>query len=156
MTASQRISVVVTLTTLTLFTVAQEKEKKIRRSDLPAAVERTVSQESHNATVRGFTEERENGQTLYEAELLVDGHTKDVLIDSTGSVIEVEEQISTESLPPAVRQGLQAKAGRGKIVKIETLMKKGNLVAYEAKVVTEGKRSEIQVGPDGNELDHEE
>jgi hypothetical protein len=29
-------------------------------------------------------------------------------------------------------------------------------VAYEAKIMTDGKKSEIQVGPDGKPLDHEE
>ena len=79
-----------------------------------------------------------------------------MLIDPNGSVIEVEEQISRKSLPSGVRHGLQAKAGQGKILKVETLTKKGNIVAYDAKVVTDGKKSEIQVGPDGKELDHKE
>jgi hypothetical protein len=52
--------------------------------------------------------------------------------------------------------GLQAKAGGGKILKVETLTKRGELVAYEAKVMNNGKKSEIQVGPDGKPLDHEE
>jgi hypothetical protein len=29
-------------------------------------------------------------------------------------------------------------------------------VAYETKVMIEGKKSEVQVGPDGKPLDHEE
>jgi len=56
---------------------------------------------------------------------MFNGHGKDVLMDINGAVVEVEEQIPTESLSPAVRDGLQAKAGRGKIVKVETLTKKG-------------------------------
>jgi hypothetical protein len=71
-------------------------------------------------------------------------------------VVEVEESVSMESLSPAVRTGLQAKAGDGKIVKVETLTKKGQVVAYEAKVMSNGKKSEIQVAPDGKPLDHEE
>jgi hypothetical protein len=51
---------------------------------------------------------------------------------------------------------LQAKAGKGKITKVESLTKKDKLVAYEAQVVTNGKKSEVQVGPDGKPLDHEE
>ena len=39
---------------------------------------------------------------------------------------------------------------------MESLTKKDKLVAYEAKVVKDGKKSEIQVGPDGKALDHEE
>jgi hypothetical protein len=51
---------------------------------------------------------------------------------------------------------LQAKAGKGKLVKVESLTKKDKLVAYEAQVDTNGKKSEVQVGPDGKALDHEE
>lgn len=156
MTVSRRIPLAWLAIFLTVVALAQEQEKKIQRSELPAAVENTVAEQSKDATIRGFSQEKENGQTYYEAELIVNGHKKDVLIDATGSVVEVEEQVTVESLPQAVREGLQAKAGTGKIVKVETLNKKGKLVAYEAKVLTNGKKSEVQVSPDGKPLDHEE
>jgi hypothetical protein len=139
-----------------LAALASGQEKKIKRSDLPPAVEKTVAEQSQGATIRGFSEEKENGLTFYEAELLVNGHTRDVLIDANGQVAEIEEQIAFESLSPAVRDGLQAKAGSGKIGKVESLTKKGKLVAYEAKVLNNGRKSEIQVGPDGKLLHHEE
>jgi hypothetical protein len=157
MTIPRAIAVATAATVLfPILVLAQEQEKQIRRSDLPAAVEKTVVEQSKGATIRGFSEERENGQSFYEAELMVNGHSKDVLMDGNGSVVEVEEQVSTESLPAAVRQGLQDKAGNGKLVKVERLTKKDKLVAYEAKVLTNGKKSEVQVGPDGQPLDHEE
>jgi hypothetical protein len=132
------------------------QEKKIKRSDLPPAVEETVAVLSAGATVRGFSEEKEHGQTFYEAELVVNGHSKDVLMDANGQVVEVEEQVVVDSLSPVVRDELQAKAGKGKLVKVESLTKHGKLVAYEAQVVTDGKKSEVQVGPDGKPVDHEE
>jgi hypothetical protein len=136
--------------------MGQDQEKKIRRSDLPAAVQKAVVAQSEGATVRGFSKENENGKTFYEAELMVQGHSKDVLMDPDGAVVEVEEQVPIESLSPAVRDGLQAKAGNGKLVKVESLTKKGKIVAYEAKVLTDGKKSEVQVSPDGKPLAHEE
>ena len=136
--------------------VAQEKEKKIKRSDLPAAVEKTVAAQSQGATIRGFSEEKENGQTYYEAEMSVNGHSRDVLIDKTGAIVEVEEQVGVDSLPGPVKEGLQTKAGSGKIMKVESITKHDKVVAYEAQVITNGKRSEVQVGPDGKPLDHEE
>jgi hypothetical protein len=129
---------------------------KISRSDLPPAVEKTVAEQTKGAKIRGFSEEKENGQTFYEAELMVEGHSKDILVDENGTVVEVEEQVLIESLAPAVRHGLQAKAGSGKLVKVEKLSKKGKLVAYDAEGLTNGKRSEVQVRPDGKPLDHEE
>lgn len=148
-----KIFAVATLATLA---IAQEQEKKIQRSDLPAPVEKSVAAQSQGATIKGFSQEKENGQTYYEAEMTVNGHSKDVLIDPNGNVVEVEEQVALDSLPAEVKGGLQAKAGKGKIVKVESLTKHDKLVAYEAKVQTAGKRSEIQVGPDGKPLDHEE
>jgi hypothetical protein len=132
------------------------QEKKIQRSDLPPAVEETVAAESRGAVIRGFSMENENGQTYYEAEMTVNGHGRDVLIDKSGAIVEVEERVPFESLSPSVREGLQAKAGKGKIVKVESIVKHDRLVAYEAKVLTGTKKSEVQVGPDGKPLDHEE
>jgi len=140
--------------TITGFALAQEK--RIQRRDLPPAVENTVSAQSQGATIRGFSEERENGKTYYEAELMVGGHSKDILIDKEGMIAEVEEQVPIDSLPSEVREGLQQKAGPGKIVKVESLTKRDKLVAYEAKVEAAGKKREVQVGPDGKSLDHEE
>jgi hypothetical protein len=132
------------------------QEKKIKRSDLPPAVEKTVAAQSAGATVRGFSTEKEKGQTLYEVEMTVSGHSKDISMTTDGSIVEVEEQVALDSLSPEVKAGLQAKAGKGKITKVESLTKKEKLVAYEAQVETNGKKSEVQVGPDGKPLDHEE
>ena len=41
-------------------------------------------------------------------------------------------------------------------MKVESLTKHDQLVAYEAQVTTGGKKSEIQVGPDGGRLTHPE
>jgi hypothetical protein len=141
---------------LLLAGASSAQEKKIKRSDLPPAVEKTVAAQSEGATIKGFSTEKEKGQTLYEAEMTVNGRSKDISMTADGSIVEVEEQVAFDSLPADVKAGLQAKAGKGKILKVESLTKKGKLVAYEAKVDTNGKKSEVQVGPDGKPLDHEE
>jgi hypothetical protein len=141
---------------LALTTAAFAQEKKIQRADLPPAVEKTVATQSQGATIKGFSQEVEDGQTLYEAEMTISGHSRDISIDGNGAIVEVEEQVAVDSLPAAVKAGLEAKAGAGKIVKVESITKHGKLVAYEAKVQTGTKKSEVQVGPEGKPLDHEE
>lgn len=153
---SLRTHVVLFGTLALLAPCSSAQEKKIERSDLPAAVQSTVAAESRGAVIRGFAMENENGQTYYEAEMTVNDHGRDVLIDKSGAVVEVEEQLPFESLPASVREGLQVKAGKGKIVKVESITKHDRLVAYEAMVLTGTKKSEVQVGPDGKPLDHEE
>jgi hypothetical protein len=125
---SRATCVVVCLTALGL----SASEKKIQRSDLPPGVEKTV------------------------VELIIDGRSKDVLMDKGGEVVEVEEQVAITELPSAVRDGLQAKAGKGKLTKVESIRKHDRLVAYEAQVLNGATHSEVQVGPDGKPLDHEE
>jgi hypothetical protein len=151
-----RVFTLLTFMTLLISVMAAAQEKKIKRSDLPPAVEKTVVAQSNGATIRGFSQETEDGQLRYEAELIVNGHSKDVAMDAAGAIVEVEEQVAIDSLPPAVKEGLQAKAGKGKLLKVESIVKHDKLVAYEAQVMTDGKRSEVQVGPDGKPLDHEE
>jgi hypothetical protein len=136
--------------------LAWAQEQKITRAALPAAVEHTVAQQSQGATIRGFSKEVERGQTTYEMELTVSGRSKDVTMDSTGAVIEVEEQVVLDSLAPAVQQAIKAQAGTATIGTVERLTKGEKVVAYEAHVTVNGKRKEIQVGPNGEKLDHEE
>ncbi len=137
-------------------TGASAQEKKIKKSDLPAAVQKTADEQSKGATVKGYNSEVEDGKLQYEVELTVNGHSKDVSISPAGAVLEVEEEVALGSLPSDVRAGLQTKAGAGKIAKVESLTKQGKLVAYEAQVRTNGKKSEVQVGPDGKALAHPE
>jgi len=135
-------------------TVAQEK--KLKREQLPPAVEKTVARESQGATINGFATEIENGKRLYEVELTVDGHSKDISMDKNGNIVEVEAEVAMDSLPTAVQEGLRKAAGAGTIGKIESLTKGGKLIAYEAHVKTGAKRSEVQVGPNGEKLAHPE
>ena len=134
------------------FSAAQAQEKKIRRDQLPPAVETTVSRESGGAAIKGFTSEIEHGQKFYEVSLSVNGHNKDILIDKNGSVVEVEEEVSLDSLPAAVQDALKKAAGGGTIENIESLTKNGTLVAYEAHIKRGRKRLEIQVDPNGEKL----
>lgn len=153
-----RNKIIMTIATSIIFnlTALQAQEKRIKRSDLPPAVEHTVAAQSQGATIQGFSQEQENGQTYYEAEMDVDGHTKDVLINKDGAVVEVEEEIPVGALPPDAKKGLQDRVGTARVVKVESLTKHGKVVAYEVQIVSKGKKREVQVGPDGKALEHEE
>jgi uncharacterized membrane protein YkoI len=138
----------------TLTTMAAEK--KIDASALPPAIQNTVKEQSKGATIKGYSTERENGKTVYEAEMMVDGHSKDIQIAEDGTLNEVEEEVPFATLPAKVQEALTAKAGAAKITKVESLKKLDKLVAYEAATLKGTKKGEIQVGPDGGKLSHEE
>jgi uncharacterized membrane protein YkoI len=132
------------------------QEQKLTRAELPPAVEKTVAEQTKGATIRGFSTEVEDGKQIYEAAFTLNGHARAISIDEQGHLLEIEDQVSMASLPPAVKAALTKAAGAGTIEKVETLTKQGKLVAYEADVKTGTKGSDIQVGPDGKKLAHRE
>ena len=109
-------------------------------------------EQSKGVKIRGLSREVKQGKTYYEAELTVNGHNKDVLMDPFGAIVKIEEEVALNSLPPAVRTGIEKQAGHGKILTVETIAKNNAIVDYEAAVESAGKKSEIKVGPDGKPI----
>lgn len=132
------------------------QEKKIARAALPAAVEKSLQTNLAGATVKGFSTESEAGKKVYEAETVLNGHTRDLQFAVDGTLNEIEEEVAFDSLPAPVQKALTAKAGTAKITKVEKLTKKDKLVAYEAATLKGTKKGEVQVGPGGETLKHGE
>jgi len=137
-------------------TVAHGQEKKLAATDLPPAVQKTVQQETQGSTVKGFATEREHGKKVYEAETVKDGRTRDLQFAEDGTLNEVEQEVPFDELPAGVKTALKTKAGSANITKVESLTKQGKLVAYEAATLKGSKKGEVQVGPNGERLTHDE
>ena len=122
----------------------------IKMGDLPAAVQQTVREQSKGGAIRGLAKEVENGKTLYEVELKMNGRNRDVLIDPSGKVVEIEEEVAVDSLPAAVKAGLEKQTGKGRIIGVESITRDNAIIAYEAKIWKAGKTSEVKIGLDGS------
>ena len=118
-------------------------------AELPVAVQKTVRAQSQGAKLTELSKLIEQGKTIYTAEMLVNERTKEVLIDLDGKVVAVEDEINLEAAPPAVKAEFEKQAGKGKIVKVESVTKDNSIVAYEAHIKRDGKLTEIKVGTDG-------
>src|SRR6476620_3554364 len=94
MTMNIRVCTGSVVIALAICSVVAAQEKKITRPQLPAAVEKTVARESQGATINGFATEIENGKRLYEVELTVDSHSKDISMDKNGNIVEIEEEVA--------------------------------------------------------------
>jgi uncharacterized membrane protein YkoI len=126
---------------------ALASERKIALKDLPPAVQQAIKDQG-GATVRGLAKEVDKGKTLYEAELTVNGHSKDIMFDEQGTMVSVEEESALDQIPPAARAAIEKAAGSGKVLAVEKLTEGGN-VFYEAQVTRGGKTSEVKVDASG-------
>jgi uncharacterized membrane protein YkoI len=128
--------------------LAQGSEKKVKMQDLPAAVQQAVKDYSKDAKIRGLATEMDKGKMVYEAELTVAGHSKDVTFDADGHVVSVEEATTLANIPAPAREAIQRAAGKGKVVEVETVTE-GGKTFYEAQLKTAGKKSEVKVDASG-------
>jgi uncharacterized membrane protein YkoI len=128
--------------------LAQDSEKRIKLQDLPAAVQQAVKEQSKDAKLRGLAVEMDKGQRVYEVELTVAGHSKDITFDAEGHIVSVEEATTLANIPAPARAAIQRAAGTGKVLKVETVTE-GGRTFYEAQLKTAGKKSEVKVDAAG-------
>lgn len=123
-------------------------ERPVKMKDLPPPVRKAVDKQIHGATLKGVTKEIERGKTLYEVETVANGKTRDLVLDSAGALIEVEQEVDLGSIPAPAKAAIETYAKGGKIDKVETLTK-GDVVMYEAAIRKGVKKSEVTVAADG-------
>lgn len=119
-------------------------EKQVQMKDLPAAVQQAIREQTKGAEIRGISAEKENGRMEYEVETRMDGKSRDLTFDQRGTVIEVEQEVALETLPPAARAFIEKRAAGGRIVKVETVTR-GAAVTYEGTYTKGGKSHEVGV-----------
>src|SRR3979409_1779075 len=128
--------------------IAQDSEKKVKMADLPPAVQQAVKEHSKEGKLRGLATEMDKGKKVYEAELTVAGHSKDITFDADGKVVSVEEETTLADIPAPARAAIESAGGKGKVLEVETVTE-GGKTFYEAQVKTGSKKSEIKVDAAG-------
>ena len=66
---------------------ADEKETPVTMDQLPAPVKATLMKEAGNGKVEEIDKETENGRTIYEADVMLDGKKWEIKIDQDGQLI---------------------------------------------------------------------
>src|SRR5882672_10505971 len=145
----KRTRLVIAIAIFSTVSAAQLYAQKVQLKDLPPAVRATVEAETKNATLKGLSKEKENGKVVYELESLVNGRTRDLMIDSAGKVYVVEEQLDVEKAPAPVKAALEAK---GKILRLESVMENGK-THYEGQIQTKaGKKTSMELDAAGSQI----
>jgi len=134
-----------TVAVLASASLAAASDTPIAFKQLPASVQAAAMAHLEGGTIKGASKEVEKWQTFYEVETLRNGHTRDLLFDAAGQLVEVEEAVTLEAVPPAVWKALEA---QGAVLSVESVTR-GATVSYEGVVRKNGKRTEVAVAADG-------
>jgi hypothetical protein len=139
--------------TLAISPCAFAAEHPVPCSTLPDAVQqRSKSFLETGTTLHGCVRDVSAGKTTYEVELLTSHGSKDVTFSPTGDVLEIEEQVDAAALPPSVAAAFAKASSGGKLGKVESLTRQGQLIGYESTVVRDGKHRELAFRPDGTPM----
>jgi len=134
----------------------EEETVKVKLTDCPAAVQKTLQRESGGGTLDEIDKQNDGGQALYEAGVKLDGKNYDVLVAADGTLLkkELDEDEGKESAvkfdecPPAVQKTLVREAAGAKIEMVAKQSRQGRPI-YEATVPIDGKPYDIVVDGDG-------
>ncbi len=139
----------IVLAMLSVGLLAVAAEKSLELKSLPAAVQKTVTEQAKGAEIKNISMEKENGVSQYEVETMLNGKHRDFNVDAKGTLLVVEEETTMESIPAPVKAAMVKKAGTGKITMVETVVK-GSVTMYEAAITSKaGKKSEALFKADG-------
>jgi hypothetical protein len=124
-------------------------EKRIAAMNLPAAVQKSVREQSKGAVIVSIAREIKDWKTVYEVAMTVEGKTKDIIIGTNGKVLVTEVAVEMAALPEVVRGTIEKNLGKAKILEVLSVTEGDSLACYEARLKDGKKLSELKVSPVG-------
>jgi uncharacterized membrane protein YkoI len=130
-----------------------DDEVKIKFSEAPAAVQKTLKREASGAAIETVTRQAED-KTTYEADVTIDGKIYEVIVAADGILQQKtlkeddETEVQLSDCPKPVQKTLTREANGAKIDKVDKETRYGKPV-YEVDVKIDGRNYEILVAEDG-------
>ncbi|UCG15191.1 MAG: hypothetical protein JSV19_07820 [Phycisphaerales bacterium] len=132
----------------------EEKEDagKVTIEQLPAKAKDAVQRLVGTNTIKELEKETEHGTVVYGVEWTANGKEWEAEFTADGELLEVEEAVSADEVPAAVRDA--AAKALGKAAKVE--FERVTITLYEAEATVDGKEREILISPTGKLVHHKE
>ena len=123
-----------------------DDDERVVFRDLPDAVQNTLNNTYAGIQFGDFSKDMEDGHTVYETSYKEDGVEREMALTADGYVLEVEEEVGYDALPPAVQLLLDTKYAGGKIDEMERVQ----VTFYEVELeMPDGTEVEVKVLADG-------
>ncbi len=88
---------------------ARADDESIKLADVPKPVLSAIKAKFPEGKVTKAVKEVEDGKTIYELVVEVEGKTLDVAVSDKGKLLEIEEPVDAAKLPEAVTGAIKAK-----------------------------------------------
>ena len=147
----------VLVTFLIAFSQANASEEDLSRHQVPKAILEAFEKAHPNAQEVEFEKKIVGGKTGYEVEYMENGREYEILYDSDGVIIQMEETLDVKALPEPIVQAISKAYPKATIEDAEKVMKPdGTVIVYEVEIKTEGKKFELELDANGKILKTEQ
>jgi hypothetical protein len=120
-------------------------------ANLPAAVRYTLGSPGAFDKILRVEKILRDEKTVYCASVLKAGKKEDVYLDEAGSIIQITQDVSRDSLTPAARATIDSSVGSGEIVTLKSIsLRNGVIAAYDLTYRHDGAEVKLRVGPNGS------
>ena len=128
--------------------------KEVKLNDVPQAAQAVIQSHTSGGTIEKITCEKKEGKHFYKVEYKKDARKFELQVDDDGKVLETEEILAMEDLPPVVQDTVKAESAGGKIKELSLETEEGKTF-YEVEFEKNGKEHEVKISRDGTVLERE-
>ena len=128
--------------------------KEVKLEDVPPGAQSVIKSHTSGGTIDKITRKKEDDKHYYKVEYKKDSREFELQVDDDGKVLEVEEFMKMEELPPAVQETVKAESAGAEIKEL-VLETEGGKTFYEVEFEKDGKEYEVKIAEDGTVLERE-
>jgi hypothetical protein len=123
-------------------------DKKITKRDVPAEVLKAFEAAFPKVEVNAYLTESEDSTTFYEFETVEGTIKRDILYKADGTLVEVEEILTPETVPIEIAKAVTTNMHKAQILGGEKTTK-GSEITYEIKIKAGKKTGKVVLSADG-------
>ena len=126
--------------------------KEVKLEDIPPAAQAAIESYTSGEGIEKITHEKEEGKDFYKVEYKNDGRKFELEVDKDGEVLEAEEIVTMEDLPPAVQETVKTASAGAEIKELALLETEEGKIFYEIEFEKDGKEHKVKIAEDGTVL----
>ena len=126
--------------------------KEVKLEDIPPAAQAAIESYTSGEGIEKITHEKEEGKDFYKVEYKKDSRKFELEVDKDGEVLEAEEIVTMEDLPPAVQETVKTASAGAEIKELALLETEEGKIFYEIEFEKDGKEHKVKIAEDGTVL----
>lgn len=128
--------------------------KEVKMEDVPTVAQTVIQTHVAGGIVEKIKCEKDGDKHLYKVDYTKDGREFELKVDEDGKVLEIEEAMKMEELPPAVQATVKTETTGADIKELVLETEEGKTF-YEVEFEKDGKEHEVKIAEDGTVLERE-